>query len=140
MFLPSIDRELIINNSFFLLFIPVLGGGSDVGNVSIDEGDKTNFTCIFGGWDGFSVLVFWTVGNNQYNCVTTEDEIPPDTNGCFTAGSESVLLINDLSPGDYLVQCHKEFVFESSSSTVVIHGDIVVDSGNLIVKMSEYLF
>ena len=38
-------------------------------------------------------------------CDSTEDDIPPDGNGCYTNDTHSVLVINTLDPGSYQVQC-----------------------------------
>ena len=81
---------------------------SDIQNVTITEEENANFTCNFSEGDVPST-VYWTVGGREYDCVTTEEDIGADSNGCYTTEAQSVLLIRDTSSftpnSTYTVQC-----------------------------------
>ena len=90
-------------------FIAVLGTiDSDIQNVTITEEENANFTCKFSKGDVDST-VYWTVDGREYDCVTAEEDIGADSNGCYTTETQSVLLIRNTSPftpnSTYTVQC-----------------------------------
>ena len=80
-----------------LSFIAVLGTiDSDIQGMTITEEESANFTCNF--FRGNQSIVYWTVDDKeQSNCFATEEEIRPDSNGCYTTETRSVLLIRNTS-------------------------------------------
>ena len=93
-----------------ITFIAVLATiDSDIQSVTITEKESANFTCNFSKGD-LSSTVYWTVdGEEHRDCVTAEEDIGPDSNGCYTIETQSVLLIRNtssLTPGRrHQVQC-----------------------------------
>ena len=90
-------------------FIAVLGTiDSDIQNVTITEEVNANFTCNFSKGD-IDSTVKWRVGGREYDCVTAEEDIGADSNGCYTNETQSVLLIRNSSSFTpditYTVQC-----------------------------------
>ena len=69
---------------------------SDIRSVTITEGENASFTCNFSKGDVNST-VEWTVDGGQYDCVTAEEDIGADSNGCYTTETQSILLIRDTS-------------------------------------------
>ena len=79
---------------------------NDIQDVSVLEGEKVTFTCEFRKGNESDIVINWTVGNIPFNeCDSTEDDIAPDSNGCYTNDTHSVLVINTLDPGSFPVQC-----------------------------------
>ena len=78
-------------------------------NVSVLEGMNASFTCKFSKGDISDIDLDWTFDSDQYEeCGSTEDDITPDGNGCYTNDPHSVLVlrnISSLSIGSYPVQC-----------------------------------
>ena len=92
-------------NLFTLSFIAVLATiDNDIQNVTITEGESAQFTCNFSKGD-LNSTVYWTVDGSQYDCVTAEEDIEAGSNGCYTAESQSVLLIRNTTPGRHQVEC-----------------------------------
>ena len=69
----------------------------NIQNVTITEEERANFTCNFSKGDFDNISVFWTMAGGQYDCVTAEEDIGPDSNGCYTTETQSVLLIRNTS-------------------------------------------
>ena len=79
-----------------------------INNVTIAEEESANFTCNFSKRDFDDITVYWTVDDGQYDCVTAEEAIGADSNGCYTTKTQSVLLIKNtssFSTGNHSVQC-----------------------------------
>ena len=66
-----------------------------INNVTITEEESANFTCNFSKGNFDDITVYWTVDGGQYDCVTTEEDIGADRNGCYTTETQSVLLIRN---------------------------------------------
>ena len=76
--------------------------------VTITKKESANFTCNFSKRDFDDITVYWTVDGGQYDCVTAEEDIGADSNGCYTTETQSVLLIRNTSSfttGNHSVQC-----------------------------------
>ena len=79
---------------------------NDIQSMSVVEGEIATFTCEFRKGDISDIAINWSVGDIPFNeCGSTEDDIAPDGNGCYTSDTHSVLVINTLDPGSYPVQC-----------------------------------
>ena len=77
---------------------------NEIQNVTITERESGNFTCQFSKRDN-DITVFWRVDGSQYDCVTAEEDLGPDSIGCYTTETQSVLLIRNASIGIHPVQC-----------------------------------
>lgn len=76
--------------------------------MSVFEGESATFTCKLSKGSVSDIGVNWIFDGDQYECVSTEDDIAPDGNGCYTNDTRSVLLlrnISSLATGSYPVQC-----------------------------------
>ena len=79
---------------------------NDSQSMSVVEGEIVTFTCKFRKGNVSDIEINWSVGDILFNeCDSMEDDIAPDGNGCYTTGTESVLVLNTLAPGSYPVQC-----------------------------------
>ena len=82
---------------------------NDIQNVSVLEGERATFTCKFSKGNISDIDIDWTFNGHQFDkCDSTEDDIAPDGNGCYTNDTHSVLVlrnISSLSIGSYPVQC-----------------------------------
>ena len=79
---------------------------NDIQSVSLVEGERATFTCEFRKGSISDIGINWSVGDISFNeCDSTENDITPDGNGCYTNDTHSVLVINTLVPGSYPVQC-----------------------------------
>ena len=79
---------------------------NDIQNVSVLKGERATFTCKFLKGNVSDIAINWSVGDISFNeCDSTEDNIAPDGNGCYTNDTHSVLVINTLAPGSYPVLC-----------------------------------
>ena len=79
---------------------------NDIQSIALLEGGRVTFTCEFKGRD---IGINWSVGDILFNeCGSTEDDIAPDGNGCYTNDTHSVLVLRNtssLATGSHLVQC-----------------------------------
>ena len=92
-------------------FIAVLATiDSHIQSVNITQDESANFMCQFSKRDADDIRVYWTVDGGPYDCVTDEEDIEADSNGCYTTETQSVLMIRDTSsftPGSrHLVMCN----------------------------------
>ena len=82
---------------------------NDIQNVSVLEGERATFTCKFRKENISDIDIDWTVDGDQYDgCGSTEDDIAPDGNGCYTNDTHSVLVLRNtssLAAGSHPVQC-----------------------------------
>ena len=88
-------------------FIAVLATiENDIQNVSVFERERATFVCEFGKGSIPDIDINWSVGDIPFNeCDSTEDDTTPNSNGCYTNNTHSVLVISTLDPGNYPVQC-----------------------------------
>ena len=86
--------------------IAVLASIEDIQSVSVLEGGRAIFTCKFFKGD---IDIDWTVDCDPFDeCGSTEDDIAPDGNGCYTNDTHSVLVLRNtssLATGSHPVQC-----------------------------------
>ena len=82
---------------------------NDIWNVSVLEGEMALFTCAFSKGDISDIDIDWIFNGDYYDvCVSTEEDIAPDGNECYTNDTHSVLVLrntNSLAVGSYQVQC-----------------------------------
>ena len=81
---------------------------NDVQSVSVFEAEEVTFTCEFSKGNTTDIDIDWTFDDNIFECGSSEDDIAPDDNGCYTKDTHSVLLLRDISSlavGSYPVQC-----------------------------------
>ena len=82
---------------------------NDIQNVSVVEGERATFTCKFSKGNISDIDIDWTFNGDQYEeCDSTEDDIAPVDNGCYTNDTHSVLVLRNISSltiGSYPVQC-----------------------------------
>ena len=92
---------------YMYFLIAVLGTiENDIQNVSVLEEETAMFACEFSKGNISDIDINWSVGDMIFNdCDSTEDDIAPNGNGCYTNGTHSVLVMNTLDPGSYQVQC-----------------------------------
>ena len=80
----------------------------EIENVTISRGESTKFTCKFSKGD-VDIAINWSVDDIVFDeCGSTEKDISPDCNGCYTTGTESVLFLGNtssFSTGNHQVQC-----------------------------------
>ena len=80
----------------------------EIENVSISRGESAEFTCKFSKGD-VDIDINWSVGDIVFDeCGSTEKDIPPESNGCYTTGTESVLFLGNtssFSTSKHQVQC-----------------------------------
>ena len=88
--------------------LPLIAVFATINYVGITVKESANFICNFSTRDFDDITVYWRVDGGQYDCVTTEEDIEADSNGCYTTETQSVLLIRDTSlftTGNHSVQC-----------------------------------
>ena len=82
---------------------------NDIWNVSVMEGEMALFTCAFSKGDISDIDIDWIFNGDQYDeCVSIEEDIAPDGNGCYTNDTHSVLVLKNtdsLAVGSYQIQC-----------------------------------
>ena len=80
----------------------------EIENVSISRGESAEFICKFSKGD-VDINITWSVGDMEFDeCGSTEDDIAPENNWCYTNDTHSVLLLQDTNEFDtrpYPVQC-----------------------------------
>ena len=81
---------------------------SEIEDVSIIRGESAEFTFKFSKRD-VDIDIKWSVDDIVFDeCGSTEKDIAPDGNGCYTTDTESVLLLQNTSMftfRSYSVQC-----------------------------------
>ena len=97
----------MVLHSYMYFLIAVLATiENDIQSMSVVEGERATFTCEFLKGNISDIAINWSVGDILFDeCDSTEDDIAPDGNGCYTNDTHSVLVINTLDPGSYPVQC-----------------------------------
>ena len=79
---------------------------NDIRSMFVLKGERATFTCEFRKGNVSDIAINWSVGDILFDeCDSTEDDMAPDGNGCYTNDTHSVLVINTLAPGSYPVQC-----------------------------------
>ena len=69
----------------------------EIENVTISRGESAEFTCKFSKRD-VDIDIYWRVFYIAfYECGSTEKDIAPDGNGCYTTDTESVLFLGNTS-------------------------------------------
>lgn len=105
-------------------FTTVLASTEGIQNVSVREGEVASFSCKFSKGNISDIDIDWTFDGDQYKeCGSTENDIAPGGNGCYTTGSWSVLLLRNISslpigsyPVQFIVQQNIPDDFRSDSS------------------------
>ena len=79
---------------------------NDIQSIAVLKGGRATFTCEFKGTD---IDIDWTVDGDLFDeCGSTEDDIAPDGNGCYTNDTHSVLVLRNtssLGTGGHPVEC-----------------------------------
>ena len=84
---------------------------SNITNMTVTKGERANFTCQYSRHGNNDSIVFWTVGNHRFDCVTSEEGVAPGNNGCYENDEESHLVIGNLAmfgSGEFPVRCNLE--------------------------------
>ena len=80
----------------------------EIENVSIIRGESAEFTCKFSKRD-VDIYINWSVGGVVFDeCASTEKDISPDGNGCYTTDTKTVLFLGNtssFSTSNHQVQC-----------------------------------
>lgn len=117
--------------------------GNEIHNVTISEGKRATFTCMFNTSDNSDIIVFWTVADQIFdNCKTSQQEVAPGNNDCYENEAESVLVVEDVTifgAGEFLVICNlnqnldENFLNDSSFQTR--YNDIITTKAFLKIGM-----
>ena len=100
----------MVSHSYMYCLIAVLATiENDIQDVSVFAGERATFTCEFRKGSVSDIAINWSVGDILFNeCDSTEDDIAPDGNGCYTNDTHSVLVLRNtssLATGGHPVQC-----------------------------------
>ena len=76
---------------------------NDIPSMPVLEGERATFTCEFRKGSISYIDINWSVGDILFD--KCKDDIAPNSNGCYTNDTHSVLVINTLAPSTYPVQC-----------------------------------
>ena len=108
--------------------------------MSVLEGERATFTCEFRKGSISDIDINWSVGDILFdNC---KDDIAPNSNGCYTNDTHSVLVINTLAPGSYPIQCvlqqniPEDFKNDPSFQETF---SSIARNASLTVKLSKFL-
>ena len=86
--------------------IAVLASMEDIQSVPVLEGKSALFTCKFSKGSVSNINIDWTFDGDQFDeCGSTQDDIAPDGNGCYTNDTHSVLVLSSLATGSHPLQC-----------------------------------
>ena len=117
--------------------------GNEIHNVTISEGKRATFTCMFNTTDNSDVIIFWTVADQIFDdCKTSQQGVAPGNNGCYENKAESVLVVEDVTifgAGEILVRCNldqnldENFLNDSSFQTG--YNDIITTEAFLKIGM-----
>ena len=112
----------------------------EIENVSISRGESAEFTCKFSKRD-VDIDINWSVGDVVFDeCGSTEKDIAPDGNGCYTTNTESMLFLGNtssFSTSNHQVQCviqqnindnfKKDPSFEESFNNITSNGILEIN-------------